>query len=286
MSAGRILGSVMLVALVWTAASCVSPNSLVVADVNGQKFYYGELTKRHEFDLTVDNVITQLLIRQAAEKQGIKVLPDEIKAKLDPYKNSFGKNEDWVKYLHGNGLTEEDIIDQIKLSVMWEKLLTKQVKITDEEVKKEFDSNPDMWKNICGSEKKPALTTDQIKSLTLNDIKDTMRDKLAQRKASSLSGDFIADLKDKAKIDKLYLSPQQKIWAKEKAVDDKKKREEYKQRMADMEKQRQQAAQGGQAGAGAQPGAQAGQKPGGKPGAQQAPKTDSKKGGGSSTRRK
>jgi hypothetical protein len=253
MSARRILGAVVFAALAWTAVSCVSPNSLVVADVNGQKLYYGELVKRHEFDLTVDNVITQMLIRQEAEKQGIKVTEEEIKKKLDPYKGSFGKPNEWVTYLHDNGLTEQDIIDQIKLSVMWEKLLTKQVTVTDDEEKKEFDSNPDMWKNIVGSEKKPALTPDQIKSLTFNDIKDSMREKLAQRKASGMSGDFIANLREKANIDKAYLSPQQKLWAKDKAVRDKKKREEYNKRMAETQKQREQGAQPA-------PGAQPGQK--------------------------
>lgn len=83
----------------------------------------------------LDSMVTEILIQQEAQKQGKSIAQEEIDEEL-------GKIEESVKELGQplddllalQGMTKDQLIQQIRIQKLIEKLLTDQVTVTDEEI--------------------------------------------------------------------------------------------------------------------------------------------------------
>jgi foldase protein PrsA len=160
----------------------------IVATVNGQPVsriaLIQELEKRNGKQM-LSSLITQILIQQEAQKQNISVsqkeINDEVKRVEDGLKKQ-GQTLDAALSLQG--LTKDDFIAQIKLQKLVEKMLAKDIKVTDKEVSDYIEKNKDSIP----------------KDLKAEEVTASARQQLQQQKLSSKAQSWIQGLQSKAKI--------------------------------------------------------------------------------------
>lgn len=160
----------------------------IVAIVNGQPIsrisVIGELEKR-DGKQTVNSLITQTLILQEAKKRNIDVSAAEIKDMTKQLEDSLkkqGQNLDTALSLQG--MTRNDLETQLRIRKLVEKMLAKDVKVTDKEVNDYVEKN----KATIPENLKPDEAT------------KAARQQLEQQKLSAKAQSFIQDLQSKAKI--------------------------------------------------------------------------------------
>ena len=97
------------------------------------------------------NAIVRSLVEQAefeiaAEELGIEVTDDEVEERLDELKEQFfeGDEEQYEQELENQGLTDQQVRDDVRSRVLSEKIfeeVTKDVEVTDEEVEAYYEEN-------------------------------------------------------------------------------------------------------------------------------------------------
>jgi foldase protein PrsA len=162
-------------------------NSLIAATVNKGVIWRTSVIKQLEMyqgSNVLNSMIDQKLIEQEAKKQGIKVSKEEINKKINELETSMkAQGTDLDTLLKESGMTRKDLQKNYEASIMAEKLLEGKVEITDEEVQKYVDDNPEYFEGA---------DMEQAKSI--------VKEQLRQQKLSSQYSSFISDLKSKAKI--------------------------------------------------------------------------------------
>lgn len=110
---------------------------LVAAVVNGKPIFRWQLTSimTSRFgQQTLESMISQSLIDEEAKKAGISILQTDIAKKESDLVKSLGTNvsiDDILKY---QGMTKADFEDQLRLQLIVEKLLGKDITITDADI--------------------------------------------------------------------------------------------------------------------------------------------------------
>lgn len=133
----------------------------------------------------LENLITQSLILQEAKKQKIEISDEEIKEKIAEIETSIeSQGSDLDSLLEAQGQTRQGLEEQIKIQLIIEKIIGKEIKITDEEIKNYFEEN----KELFGEE------------ATLEGIKDQLKEELKQQELSNRFQSWLEELKQKAKI--------------------------------------------------------------------------------------
>ncbi|MCR2804193.1 peptidylprolyl isomerase [Paenibacillus soyae] len=115
-----------------------------VATVNGEN-----ITKDELYDLLVDangeaaldNLITETLVQQEADAASISITDQDVTDEIAIIKMDFANDEEFNSVLIQNGLTEEDLRDQMRVSAMVRKVLESKTEVTDEEMQTYFDEN-------------------------------------------------------------------------------------------------------------------------------------------------
>ena len=110
-----------------------------------------EDSKLQEFRKNILNsLIEQEVLYQESVAQGIKIDPKEISEELANFKKQFETEEAFKKQIAEMNFTEEVILAQIGRSKSIQKFIADKVmpdvKISDEDVKKYFDTHPDEFK--------------------------------------------------------------------------------------------------------------------------------------------
>ncbi|MCM3630368.1 peptidylprolyl isomerase [Paenibacillus glycanilyticus] len=118
--------------------------SEAVATVNGVKItkdkLYDSLVEQGGAS-TLDNMITQELIDQAAEDAKVTVTEADIDKEIETLKKSFGSEDEFNQTLSQYGMTEESLRQDAGVQVKIRKILEPQVKVTDEDIKAYYDEN-------------------------------------------------------------------------------------------------------------------------------------------------
>jgi len=128
----------LIVVVLGLVAIFVSNKGLLVAAVvNGRPIFRWQLnsvmTSRYG-QQTLDSMISQALIDEQARKAGITIAAADIAKKESDLVKSLGGNvsiDDVLKY---QGMTKADFEDQLRLQLTVEKLLGKDITITDADV--------------------------------------------------------------------------------------------------------------------------------------------------------
>ncbi|SFE83327.1 foldase protein PrsA [Paenibacillus catalpae] len=115
-----------------------------VATVNGVK-----ITKDKLYDSlvdqggksTLDNMITQELIDQAAEDAKVTVTEADVDKEIENLKKSFGSEDEFNQTLAQYGMTVESLRQDAEVQVKIRKILEPQVTVTDDDIKKFYDEN-------------------------------------------------------------------------------------------------------------------------------------------------
>lgn len=160
----------------------------VVATVNGTPITRAEVIKELESQAgasIVDGIISEKLLLQEAQKEGIDVSQEEIDQKIDSIRKDIeasGQSLDDI--LEAQGLTLQDVQDQTRLQLTLEKLLADVVSVTDEEVEEAFESQAEL------------MTED----MTEEEFKEQIRQSLSEQKLSFEAQTLIQDLQSNADI--------------------------------------------------------------------------------------
>ncbi|MFD2613136.1 foldase protein PrsA [Paenibacillus gansuensis] len=141
MAASFILAALLVVSLF---VSPMKRGAEAVATVNGQ-----DISKDQVYDAmvkaggerTVDSLITDELLRQELDKNGVQLAEADYEAELQRVKKNFPSDEEFNAALAQSGMTLDNLKEQISIQLKVKKLLEPTLKITDEQVKKYFDEN-------------------------------------------------------------------------------------------------------------------------------------------------
>lgn len=85
----------------------------------------------------LDQMIAGELLRMEAEKASIKIDKSEVDEIIETQKDSFSNTSDYYSYLQSRGLTEADVRESVRSSLMVEEYVAKlqeSATVTDEEI--------------------------------------------------------------------------------------------------------------------------------------------------------
>lgn len=133
----------------------------------------------------LSSLVNQALILQEAKKKNVQVSQGEIDASIKKIENSLktqGQNLDTA--LAQQGMTKQDLLMQLKLRNLVEKLLADKIKLTDAEVADYIEKNKDTF---------PA-------DMKEDEIRKNVEEQLKQQKLGSASQAWLQELNKNAKI--------------------------------------------------------------------------------------
>jgi parvulin-like peptidyl-prolyl isomerase len=131
-----------------------------------------------EYQAVKDNVVKTLVERQEweleAEAMGIKVTDQEIETRLNQQKEQYGLTDE-QKYqaeLAKAGITDAQVRDQVRIDILTNKLaeaLTKNVAVTDADVKAYYDRNKSTYEQPESREVRHILVKTKAQAQKLHD---------------------------------------------------------------------------------------------------------------------
>jgi len=178
--------TVVFVLLLFLGLVYFSRRFLIAANVNGKSISRLSVLKKLEKQggkKILETMITQVLIQQEAEKRKIIVSQkdtDTEMKKIEANVSSQGSTLDQA--LQTQGMTKNDLIEEIKVQLMLQKMAGNDIKISDKEIDDFINAN----KNQQGFDKE--IPKEQVAT------------QLKQQKLQQKMQSFITDLKAKAKI--------------------------------------------------------------------------------------
>jgi len=179
---------IIILIVAFFAALYFSRSYLVVAFVNRRPVTRWALDRQLEKvggQQTLNNMITEMLINQEAKKQNITVSQADLDQKFTEIDNQLKKQgQSLESLLLANNETRADFDRQMKIQVLLEKMLGKDINITEEEMSKYFNENKNTFN----------------KNATLESEKENIKNILFEQKLSEKLQPFLNDLQSKAKI--------------------------------------------------------------------------------------
>ncbi len=176
-----------LVAIIILSILYLFKGLFVAAVVNGQPIsrisVVRDLEKRGGTE-TLDSLINQALIFQEAKRQNVSITDEEINSVLKEIEASLEGQGGLDQLLLLQGMTRNDLVKQIRMQKSVEKILADRVSVTNSEVSEYIEINSDIL---------PEDATDQ-------EINELAKNQLEQQKLSSEIELWLAELRQKAKI--------------------------------------------------------------------------------------
>lgn len=136
---------IILIVLAISMTACAKKE--VVAKVNDV-----EITKDELYEFLVaqygsealNSLISEKIVDLEVEKQNIEVTDEDIQAKIDNLKASYGGEAAFNSALDYYGYTMDALTEDIKMNIKIEKLITPSITISDEEMQDYFEQNKDL----------------------------------------------------------------------------------------------------------------------------------------------
>lgn len=223
-----LLLAAVLMAVVFLGYGCaITPESYVLAKVNGQPITLKDVIEHPAFKRIIDQIAQRSIIRQKAAEEGITVDEEKVKEKLDNMIAEIGPGPSWERWKQMQGLTEEDLLEEFRIRYLYEEMLKRRVNVTDEEVKARFDNNPLFYKRAYARENN--LTEDEADKLTFEDIKGWLKDYVITTEAYAMGQKVLDELMASADIDYLFLPPEERQRLKQEQLEKRKALEAEKQ---------------------------------------------------------
>jgi hypothetical protein len=166
----------------------VKQGYVVAAMVNGSPIFRWELNgqlSRRFGEQTLESMITEELIMGAAQKEGIVVTADDVNAKITTITQTLGQDVNLDELLRYQGMTRADFESQVRLQLTVEKMLSRDVAVTDEEVSSFITENRDAM-----------IATDEAA------LAAEAREAVMSQKTSEKMQPWLMELRENAKISK------------------------------------------------------------------------------------
>lgn len=143
----------------------------VVAIVNGRPVLRYELDKKLASSFgkeTLENLIIEKLIQEEARKQKVVVTEEEVDAEVEKISQSLGEGDKIEEILALQGMTLKDLREQLKMRLQVNKILEKDISISDEEVSQFVKENGQVLTATDEAEKK-AEARERIKEQKISE---------------------------------------------------------------------------------------------------------------------
>jgi len=118
---------------------------VVAATVNNKPIWRWQLVSELEKQggkQVLDNLVTQQLILQEAQKQGVVITDDDLNKEVEAIEaNLKTQGGDLDSLLSFQGQTREDFRESLRTRILIKKILADKATVTDEEARKFFDEN-------------------------------------------------------------------------------------------------------------------------------------------------
>ena len=179
----KTIALVLFIAITFPNLGC----SRTVATVNGEGISRTEFNERLEQKAgrkILDELITEKLVLQEADKKNLKISEKEIDKKVDELKSRFPDEKSFDKNLEENNMTIDEVREQMKIQIITQKMLEKKIKVTTQEIKNYYEQN------------KQTVYKDK----QFEQVKDQIKEQLEQQKLSQKRQTWLESLKKKAKI--------------------------------------------------------------------------------------
>lgn len=163
-----ILGIILLIAL------ATSKGYIVAAIVNNTpifRFQLDNVVMSRYGKTTLESMISEKLIDQESKKAGIKITQAEIDAQEEEVLKSFGGKVTLDELLKFQGLSKSDFDGQVRLQLQVNKLLEKDVTVTDEEIATYMETN----KSLMVSSDDATMKEEARKALTEQKINEKVQ---------------------------------------------------------------------------------------------------------------
>lgn len=180
--------SLLLIILVILGLLYYFKSLFVVAIVNGEPISRLVLIKELEKQggkQTLESLISKALILQEAKKQNAIISKAEIDQevkKIEKDVQSQGQTLDQI--LAVRGMSKNDLVEQVRIQKLIEKILAKDIKVTDKEVDEYIEGNK--------------ITPPE--GQRIDDVKAQIKEQLRQQKLEESFQTWIENLKKNAKI--------------------------------------------------------------------------------------
>jgi foldase protein PrsA len=160
----------------------------VAATVNGQPISRVAVVKQLEKEggkSVLDTIVTNNLILQEAAKEKVTASSSEVSAQITQITNNLkAQGEDLDTALTQQGMTKQDLNDQVKLQILVQKMAGKGVTVSDKEAEDYFNQNK----------------TSYPKGAKFADEEAQIKTTLQQQKVNQAITTWVTNLKSKAKI--------------------------------------------------------------------------------------
>ncbi|MBI5122391.1 SurA N-terminal domain-containing protein [Candidatus Roizmanbacteria bacterium] len=177
-----------LIALLVLGLIYFSAKFFLVASVNGQLINRLTIIKELEKQggkKTLDVVILETLINQEAKKRKVIVSQKDIDAEIQKIEaNVTAQGSTLDQLLQQQGMKKSDLTEEVKIQLLVSKMVGENINVTDKEIDDFIESQ----------KKQPSSNPDQ--EFPREQVKQQIKQQKLQKKIQA----FVADLKDKAKI--------------------------------------------------------------------------------------
>ncbi len=141
----------------------------------GQWLVENDITPETLREETIESFISQELIRQAAESEGISIEGSEVQENVDKMRSNYGSDEEWESALTAAGLTEESYSDAIELALMEQSLREKMGEV-DEPTDEELLEYTELYVSVYdGAKKSSQILFDTNDEATAREVLDKIR---------------------------------------------------------------------------------------------------------------
>ena len=188
LSKKKLITGIVIVVLVILGALYFFRSFFIVALVNGKpisRLGFDRALEKQGGQQVLSNTVTEILINQEAKKQNVTATQADLDQKFTEIDNQLkAQGQSLEAALTANNQTRVDFDNQMKTQIVLEKMLGKDITITDQEVSDYFTKN------------KATFTKDA----TLASETATIKSTLIQQKLSAKLQPWLKDLQTKAKI--------------------------------------------------------------------------------------
>ena len=161
-------------------------DKIIAATVNGKPIFRQQLNKKLSSTYgkeILENMIVEDLIRNEANKQGIAVAKENVDKEIEKVKGTLGQRVKLEDVLSYQGVSLSDFESQIKLRLQVNKIVGKDITVTDEEISSFLKDNA-----------KTLVATGEAEK------KEEAKQALKEQKINDKVQTWISDLLSKAKI--------------------------------------------------------------------------------------
>ncbi len=158
---------------------------IAIAFINGQPITVSEVVKIYTSpnkENVLDKIISEKIIEYEAKKRNIQIDSEEITSEIARMeKEAIANGKTMAQLLKESGQTTKDLEKNVRLRIIIYKILSEDIVLSELEIDKYIEENPDLYKNLSREEAREGVR----KLLIDSKLQDKYQTWIKEAKASS-----------------------------------------------------------------------------------------------------